>query len=141
MKFGGILICLFSIVLISVWGELTPILKTTQAGRRAAKFASTRTKPIPGSTPTHLNNNFGALRERVKADNDDRERNSQRYEEYKRRGEQTTDKKGGTPTKGSKGPHKLKSGKSKRGGQSAAEYVNKVKTSHFKNKMSKNRKF
>jgi 3-deoxy-D-arabino-heptulosonate 7-phosphate (DAHP) synthase class II len=109
-----------AVVLVSVLArERAPILNTVQSTRRASKFAQTRTSPVPGSTPTHLNSNFGPLRDRVEADNKKRERNSQRYEEYKKKG---------AANSGDKSDRKAQ-----KSSESAAEYVDRVKTAHFKN--------
>ena len=111
-----------AIALVSVLArERPPILNTVQSTRRATKFDSTRKTPAPGSTPTHLNGNFGPLRDRVEADNKQRERHSQRYEENRK-------KKAAGTGKASKKSRKARA-------ESAAEYVDRVKTTHFKNGM------
>lgn len=116
-------IALFMALFVSALArERAAILNTVQSTRRAAKFSQTRTSPAPGTTPHHLNSNFGPLRDRVEADNKKREHNSQRYEEYKKRDDQV----GGNADI-----------KKKARTESAAQYVDKIKVTHFKNSMQK----
>ena len=120
MRISILLLCCFAVILIDTVNAIAPILKTIQASRRDPKFRSTRTEPIRGSTPTNVNNDFGALRERVRLDNLNRERNSQRYEENPRK-EISNNK-----------PKTVVPGKSLR--STGTRYVDDVKINTFKKK-------